>query len=224
MKRVAIAAVLLLVPISSWGGLIPVLDITAGGTTAVPLADAVGGWSFHIASPLTISALGLWDEGGRPLSIDHQIGLWTITQALLVSAIVTNASTPVASASPNGRWLFTPIDPIQLQPGDYVLGAVWGDPIIGADPFRQGTVSQTSFGAEFTGARIATLLPAPVLVFPFGTIASSGDGLFGPNLAVNTPEPGAGFLALSGLVACLGIRRPRCDRVEPPSAPSPRRQ
>src|SRR2546430_494142 len=108
MKRIAVASAFLLLPVSCWGGLLPVLDITSGGTADVPLANAVAGWSFHLANPLTISALGLWDEGGRPLSINHEVGLWTTGQALLVSSTVSNTSIPVASASPNGRWLFTP--------------------------------------------------------------------------------------------------------------------
>src|SRR5437762_746801 len=70
MKRMAIASMFLLLPVSSWGGLVPVLDITSGGTADIPLADAVAGWSFHLANPLTISALGIWDEGGRSLSIN----------------------------------------------------------------------------------------------------------------------------------------------------------
>jgi len=34
---------LFLLPVSSWADLMPILDITGGGTAVVPLAAAVGG-------------------------------------------------------------------------------------------------------------------------------------------------------------------------------------
>ena len=96
----------------------PVLDLTGGGFATVPLADAVGGWQFHLDSPLMIGAIGLWDEGGLSLQIAHDVGLWKSDGMFLISAIVDNSSTPVTSASPDGRWLFTPIEPMTFEPGD----------------------------------------------------------------------------------------------------------
>ncbi len=208
MRRAALLSILLVLPLSSRAGsLIPVLDITGGGTATVPLADAVGGWQFHLNDSLTISALGAWDEGGLPLQIAHDIGLWTLSDTLLATATVANNnSVAVASASPDGRWLFTPISPIELGPGDYVLGAVWGDPMIGADPFRFGTTTSTSFGASFIESREATLLPGPILVFP-GDLGPPNGGIFGPNMALTIPEPSASVLLFSGATLCLALRR-----------------
>jgi len=197
---------LFILPLSCWAGLIPVLDITGGGTTEVPLADAVGGWQLDVSSPITISALGVWDEGGAPLNISHEVGLWTLSQTLLATAVVDNASTVVPSASLLGNWLFTDITPITLDPGDYVLGAVWGDPIIGADPFRVNATVTTSFGTTCAGSSVATLLPGPILVFPGSGSLTGGGGIFGPNLAVAVPEPNAAGLLLFGIV-CLSLRR-----------------
>ena len=59
------------VPSAYAGNIVPLLDLIGGGMAVVPLADAVGGWSFHIDHPLTIGAVGLWDEGKLPLSISH---------------------------------------------------------------------------------------------------------------------------------------------------------
>jgi hypothetical protein len=204
MTKAAIVFLLLL-PVSSWANLIPILDITGGGGAVVPLADAVGGWQFHVIAPITISALGLWDEGSLPLEISHQVGLWTLGETLLATATVDNTSTPVASASPDGRWLFTDITPIALAPGDYVLGAVWGDAIIGADSFLEGTNAPETSGVSFSGAREETLITSPVLVFP--SEGADGNGLFGPNAAFNIPEPGSALLLLSGVTICAGLRR-----------------
>jgi hypothetical protein len=195
------AGLLLAWPRPSCADLVPILDINAGGSATVPLADAVGGWEFQVTNPLTLSALGVWDEGGQPLEISHEIGLWTVDQTLLATATVGNSGTPVASASGEGRWLFTPISPLLLQPGDYVLGAVWGDPEIGADLFRYHAPPVTSFGASFAGSRAATLLPAPILVFP--NQGSLSDGIFGPNAAVDVPEPQSAFLLVCGGTAGL---------------------
>ena len=65
------------------------------------------------------------DEGKLPLELSHYIGLWKSDQTLLSVATVDNTSTPVPSAFAGGQWLFTSISPLQLQPGDYVLGGTW---------------------------------------------------------------------------------------------------
>jgi hypothetical protein len=172
----------------------------------VPLADAVGGWQFHLDHPLTIAAIGLWDEGKQPLSIAHEVGLWSADSILLVSVIVDNNSLPVPSASSDGQWLFTSIVPLTLPPGNYVMGAVWGDPIIGADPFRLNA-NATSF-VNYTGPCATFLLTAPDLVFPdCGTGSLNNASYFGPNLAIAVPEPnGLALLLIAAIGAFAGMR------------------
>jgi hypothetical protein len=160
-----------------------------------------------LSSPLKISAIGLWDENSAPLAIAHDVGLWTLNQTMLAEATVDNSSIPVSSSSSAGRWLFTMISPVTLEPGDYVLGAVWGDPIIGADPFRYRENIVTSFGVNYEGPRSITLLSEPILVFPDG--GGLPGGFFGPNLAVAAvPEPISLVLLGTGiLVFAAGHRR-----------------
>jgi hypothetical protein len=196
-------SMLLLLGVASPGfaaTLVPLVDIE-GGSSTVPLADAVAGWQFTTSQPFHIAGLGLWDEGGDGLEVSHEVGLWTASGTLLVSALVSNASTPIASHSSEGRWLFTGITPFTLMPGTYVTGAVWGNPVTGADSFRFPSTVTTPANVAVDGSTAATLLPAPVLVFPGGTSGPPGSGTFGPNLAVAIPEPGgAGLLLIGGLM------------------------
>ena len=198
--------ILILPPTAAADQLNPVLDISGTAARLVPLADAVGGWQFHLSNSLKISAIGLWDENSAPLSIAHDVGLWTTSQTMLAEATVDNSSIPVASRSNAGQWLFTRIAPITLKPGDYVLGAVWGDPIIGADIFRFGERIVTSYGVNYEGPRETTLLSEPILVFP----DSGGlpNGIFGPNLAVTAvPEPISFVLLGTGILGFAAVHR-----------------
>jgi len=187
------------VPSAYAGNIVPLLDLIGGGMAVVPLADAVGGWSFHIDHPLTIGAVGLWDEGKLPLSISHEVGLWTANQTLLLDVFVDNTGVPVASASPDGQWLFTPVAPFTLQASDYVMAAVRGDPINGADPFRIMTHAVTN-GLTYTAQCGKFLLNGLQLVFPdCGGGSLTDASYFGPNLAVVVPEPSTFALVAIGL-------------------------
>jgi hypothetical protein len=198
-------------PLTYGSNLVPLVDITGGGQAVEPLADAVAGWAFHVDTRITIGAIGLWDEGKLPLQIAHDIGLWKSDQTLLWVATVDNNSTPVPSIFAGGQWLFTDIPALQLQPGDYVLGAVWGDPNIGADPFRINTNIVTS-GVSYTEACATFQLPDPELVFPdCGGGSLSNASYFGPNLAVVVPEPGSLALLACGIASAAGALRRRLN-------------
>jgi hypothetical protein len=189
-----------------------VLDLTGGGFATEPLSNAVAGWEFHLSAPLTIGAAGLWDEGDLPLSISHDVGLWMSDGTSIVVATVDNSSLAVASASPNGQWLFTPITPITLQPGDYVLAAVWGGPVGGADPFRLFSNAVDQY-VSYTGSCVATPLATATLVFPdCGPATLQSASFFGPDLAVVVPEPDSIAMFAFGLFAVSAHLRRRFHR------------
>lgn len=136
----------------------PVFDFT-GGDDFFSAGDFALGWAFRTTVPLSIDGLGFWDEGGNGLGDSHQIRLWNGNgSSLLASTTITNASTPVPSASPDGRWLFNNIAPIILPIGDYVLGASFsgGD----ADHVREGGITPIVLsaipGVTFVEPRSAT--------------------------------------------------------------------
>jgi hypothetical protein len=189
-----------------------VLDLTGGGFATEPLSNAVAGWEFHLSSPLTIGAVGLWDEGDLPLSIAHDVGLWMSDGTSVLVATVDNSSFAVASASPDGQWLFTPIAPITLQPGDYVLAAVWGGPVGGADPFRLNANAVDQY-ISYTGSCVASQLANATLVFPdCGPATLQNASFFGPDLAVVVPEPDSVAIFAVGLLAVSGHLRRRLRR------------
>jgi len=186
----------------------PILDLTGEGVAGVPLAPEVAGWEFQVDTPITIGAVGIWDEKKRPLNIAHEVGLYTSSQSLLLDVFVNNNnSTPVGSASPDGQWLFTSIAPMVLQPGVYVLAATWGDPIDNADPFRFHANAVTS-SVTYTGMCNKTDLDYLHLVFPdcFGAPLNDAS-FFGPDLEI-VPEPTTLTLFGMGVLAVGRALRP----------------
>lgn len=174
-----------------------------------------GGFVFSISSPIDISSLGFYDEGGDGLAVSHDVGLWDTTGTLLASATVdAGATDPLI-----GKFRYKSIPTLTLAAGDYVLGSL----ITADDPERvytPGVSTGLTTASEVTLDPLASRFTyAPTLTFPTSTT-----GLYtlyaGPNFLIGAaappgavPEPGALALLIgSGLSGGLLLSRRRARK------------
>ncbi|MEP6755696.1 MAG: PEP-CTERM sorting domain-containing protein [Chthonomonadales bacterium] len=174
------------------------LDFTGGG-----LGQSNGritwGWAFNIASGVTVTDLGVYDEGNNGLVNSHQVGLWDSGGTLLATTTLASglSGTAVPSVSGFGSFRFNNIVSLGLAPGSYVIGAAYVD--VDADLLRFNTSAPSMApGFTFTTARSG---PGG---FVFPPLTSGTNGFFGPNLRfVAAPEPGT-VVSLFGTGALSG--------------------
>ena len=190
-----------------------VLDIGSGSSSQPlqALSPRTMGWSFDVHQSIEIDGLGFWDEGSNGLAeASHLVRLWNSDgSSLLASATVDNNSTPITSASTDGRWLFETIANLTLNPGTYVVGADYAGLGASGDRFR-GTVDPLTTIPEVTyGGDLLGIPPG----FPT-TGGNFFNSYFGPNLHLadtgDVPEPASMVLwGLGGIGLFVTARRRR---------------
>ena len=192
-----------------------VLDFTDASAFRPFTADSTVGWKFTVApgSTITIGGLGVFDFGSNGLMESHQIGLWNNDGSSLLASATIKAdgsnSTPVASNSSAGQWLFTPItSSVDLTPGAYVVGAFYM--ANSKDSFMTTSSPTTIQGVTFNEARASFTSD---LQFPGFFNTEGPAGFFGPNLStaaappVPEPETYAMLTAGLGLLSFIARRR-----------------
>jgi hypothetical protein len=93
------------------------------------------GWEFSVTTPVWVSALGYYDYSSNPSGVavyccspfsttpglldNHSVGIWNSSGALLTSTVVPSGT----AGTLIGNSIYSPIATIELQPGEYVVGA-----------------------------------------------------------------------------------------------------
>jgi hypothetical protein len=206
----SVAAAVLLASVHGHAASLIALDFT-NAFERVPIAQSNYGWAFTVTAPIMVDGLGLWDAGSNGLIEPHAVGLWRTSgpigvPVLIASEEVNNDSVPIDSTSPNGRWLFSSIPPVTLEPGNYIVGGLY---LAGAqdlyDPFVSDALSIATLpGVEYGSTR--EVHGTDMLTCPTDFGLNEHNGFFGPNVRI-VPEPSVFTLLIAS--AALFLRRGR---------------
>lgn len=146
------------------------------------------GYSFTLSGPVTVNALGYWDNGRGS---DHQVGIWDANGTLLTSTTVLGTDPKV------GHFVWGAIPNYTLAAGSYVIGGEF----LGDGTFNSSATDIVSI-PEYTYGTDLQLL-GEGLNFP--TASTGGgygqNGIFEVNFSVTTavPEPSSYALVLCGI-------------------------
>jgi len=178
------------------------------GERTVALGNWTLGWSFRLARPATINALGLF--AGDPIGVrgSYQLALWNTGRNLLAFTTITGLGDGLVD-----RFVWKAFEsPLSLNAGEYVVSAS-GNFLTHRDPYAFAPTSFTlANGVEFGRNRFRNSgsLVYPEMVQP----SSTGQrliGFFGANFSFASPEvtlPPSGGSQPSGNPQPSGNRQP----------------
>lgn len=187
---------------------------TAGSAPAITFDEATGvsgtnnnqtvGWQFDVVSPVVVTGLGWFDQGGNGLGTAHTVGIWGPSGTLLTSVVV-----PAGTGAPlDGQYRIVDIPDIYLPIGTgYIIG---GENFSTSDDRLVGNAVQTvDPRIHFVDATYSLIGSGFVRPTNF-SIAYTG---FEGPMATLVPEPTTAVLLATGLLA-VGARalRPRTRR------------
>ena len=217
-----LVAIAVLVGAGRVGGAVsdPAVVEVTGGLIRLNIDYNVG-WAFRANVGITVTDLGVYDENGNGVLDESQaptVGLWDIDETLYASAVV-----PLDTAPEDG-FFYTPIPPITLPPGEYVLGVVNFE---GGEEYRRDSVVQIDPRIEWIEGRYVA---GGNLAYPY-EIRTTPSAYFGPSfklfsapLIVTTPVPRAVYQRGPGNYADIvvsGAYGTDIDAVEIEAVPVP---
>jgi len=155
------------------------------------------GWSFTVNQPVTVTALGFYDDLQNGLTQSHDVAIYDAQQQVVVSGQVVPGD-PLVS-----WWRWTQVQPVVLVPGlQYEIVAVTGAENYTWAPVGFVADPQVNYVVDAYYAS-----PSVVLAYP--NISGGVVGTFGPNFSLTNaiPAPGALLLLAPGLMTLVGLRR-----------------
>ena len=179
----------------------PAVEYTSASTDTDGGAFTLG-YTFSLSGPVTINALGVWNDG---LSNNRAVGIWD-------SANVLVATTTVLGTDPLvGHFLWGSIADTVLAAGRYTIGAEFpannGPNIFPENALGLTTIPEYSWGTDVQSFGAGLNFPT------FQTGGNYGDnGLLYANFSVtatSVPEPISITLFGAGLVGVGAFRRRR---------------
>ena len=192
-----------------------IYSFTGGG--AFNGTNLTYGFRFTPVVDITVSSLGFFDRDANGLSGSHRVGIWDLSQNLLLSTTVTTlnstlgGSTVTIPGGPVGRFRFTPVPATQLTAGTtYVIGGAdegsadnwFGSVTNQALAPSLATVTSGGFASTSTGF----LYPGS------GIVNGTGWGIVSFEANATVPEPGTTALLGVGLALGSAVLRRRVRR------------
>jgi hypothetical protein len=178
----------------------------SGGTLSTSGSDQIYGWYFDTSSAVEVTALGVGDASGGPLSVAHDVGIFSVsTTALLVSTTL-----PAGGGTLLDGFDYVSIAPFFLAAGDYVIAMTM--------PFRNADTQSISNTSETTSSPVtyvdSAFAASSTLVFP-SIEGAFAQGLFGPNFTftpASVPEPTGVSIMATMLLGVAFVARRRVAR------------
>jgi len=177
------------------------------------------GWQFTVgANPIVVTELGFQDFGRDGLLTSHQVGIWRLSDQVLIDSVVVPNGT---LGTLDGFFRYAPLaSPPTLTSGTtYVISGfdngadrhVW-DVAISGYPNMEVTGFSVDPAITIGAAGTAHGPAMAIFGFPTGTVPDSRAALMGPNLKFATvPEPSTlaiwSGLGVMGLIAARRRRR-----------------
>lgn len=181
------------------------LNFTSSGNTFLSGAgDDTLGWSFSLTSSVTVTQLGVWDNGGNGLIQPHQITIWDSTGTVIEATALVPSGT--AATLTNGFRYVALGSSVLLGPGTYTIGAYFAP--FGDDAAILASAVAGTSPVTYTGSRSET-----GNAYPAGDAFSLSNSYFGPNFQFtvsSVPDRGSTLglfvLALGALFAATRLR------------------